>query len=131
MRPARRYRFRVTGVANKGDGTKPYEVTSRQFDLFPMPPLQIIDAVVDGGTARVRARYPEPAQVQPTTQYDPMGALTAVPRRVSTGQAVLRVGGREVIARPRPDGLAFEAAVPPGSSIDSVRVTDGCGNSGP
>jgi neutral ceramidase len=129
--PLGKYRFRVTGMANKGDGTKPYEVTSREFDLFPMPPLQIIDAVVDGGTARVRARYPEPAQVQPTTQYPPTGALTAVPRRVSTGTATLRVGGQDVIARPTPDGLAFTAAVPPGSTIDSVRVTDGCGNSGP
>jgi neutral ceramidase len=131
--PLGTYRFHVTGVANTdGDSERePYTSTSRSFELRRTAPLQVIDATVAGGTARVRARYPEPASVQPAPQYPVMGALISLPRRVSTGTATLRVGGQDVVAHPTPDGLAFEAAVPPGSTIDSVSVTDGCGNSGP
>jgi hypothetical protein len=118
--------------ARVGVGTAEVRSASRnrEFDLAfvlrRISSIEIIDAGVDGGTARVRARYPAPAA----------GALVALPRRVRTGTATLRIrqpGGavRDVTARPDAAGLAFTAAVPPGSTIESVRVEDGCGNTGP
>ena len=65
------------------------------------------------------ARYP-----------DPGASLLALPRRVRDGSATISLaGGGEVVAEPDAQRLAFEAAVPAGSEIDAVRVTDRCGNS--
>ena len=118
--PAGRHRFVVTGRAVTAAGAQAtdYTVTSDEFELAPIAALQTIDARVSGTTARVRARYPDPGQ-----------ALLALPRRVRDGVArITLAGGRRVSARPTADRLAFEAKVPAGSGIQSVDVTDGCGN---
>jgi neutral ceramidase len=119
-----RYRFAVTGMASRGPGAAPeaYEVTSRPFQLQPIPALEVIDSQVTGdGTARVRARYPDPGP-----------ALVALPRRVRDGTAQLTVrtdeGPSEVTARPDDARLAFEAEVEPGTTIEGVDVQDACGN---
>jgi hypothetical protein len=117
------YRFVATGRAVRALGGSPedYAATSAPFELGATAPLEVIDAVVDGRTARVRARYPDPGQ-----------ALLALPRRVRDGEArIALAGGREVVARPGAGGLAFEAPVPAGAAIEGVAVTDGCGNSTP
>jgi neutral ceramidase len=122
--PLGTYRFRATGrsMASPGTEPEPYEAVSREFELLPTPPLEIIGApTVSGTTARVRARYPDPGET-----------LLAVARRVRHGSATIRLaGGREVVATPDDQGLAFEAKVPAGSEIQDVAVSDGCGNSTP
>jgi hypothetical protein len=108
-------------VSAPGGTAEEYVATSEPFELGATPPLEVIDAVVDGRTARVRTRYPDPGE-----------ALLALPRRVSDGEARIALdGGREVVARPDAAGLAFEARVPEGAAIEGVSVTDGCGNSTP
>jgi neutral ceramidase len=119
--PLGTYRFHVSGRAIRSGGgeAEDYELDSQTFELGPMEPLEVIDAVVDGEIARVRARYPGPGP-----------ALLALPRRVADGSATISLaGGGEVEATPDSQGLAFEATVPAGSEIDSVSVTDACGNS--
>jgi len=118
--PAGRHRFVVTGRAVTASGAQAtdYTVTSDEFVLQPVAALETIDAQVSGTTARVRARYPDPGE-----------ALLALPRRVRDGVArITLAGGRRVSARPTADRLAFEAKVPAGAGIQSVDVTDGCGN---
>ena len=96
----------------------PYTVTSDEFEVTPIAALATIDSQVTGTTARVRARYPDPGD-----------ALLALPRRVRSGQALIRLsGGGQVTAQPTGDRLAFEATVPSGAVIESVDVEDGCGN---
>ncbi len=120
-----RYRFVVTGMASGSEGAaaEPYEVVSRPLTLEAIPSLGIIDSNVAGdGTARVRARYPDPGP-----------ALLALPRRVRDGVAELSVREpdgdvRVVDAAPDEERLGFEAQVEPGSTIDTVRVRDECGN---
>jgi hypothetical protein len=119
--PLGTYRFRVTGRAVRSRGAAPedYEAISETFELRRTLPLEIIDATVSGGVARVRARYPDPGV-----------SLLALPRRVRDGQATISLaGGGEAVAEPDAEGLAFEAAVPEGAQIAGVRVVDRCGNS--
>jgi hypothetical protein len=64
----------------------------------------------------------------------PEDPLMALPRRVRTGYALLRLkrpNGEivERIAWPlAPDRLEFVGTVPPAAKIQSVSVEDGCGN---
>ncbi|HEX6117381.1 MAG TPA: neutral/alkaline non-lysosomal ceramidase N-terminal domain-containing protein [Solirubrobacterales bacterium] len=121
--PLGTYRFVVTGRAVTAPAGAPeeYAATSDEFELGPTEPLEVIDAVADGGVARVRARYPDPGP-----------AILALPRRVRDGEArITLAGGREVVARPDDQGLGFEARVPAGAQIADVAVTDACGNSTP
>jgi len=119
--PLGTYRFRVTGMAVTAPGgdAEPYVATSEEFDLGAMAPLTVSEQTVDGGTARVRAVYPNPGP-----------ALLALPRLVRTGTATIELaGGEQVTAQPDAEGLAFEADVPAGSTISEVEVADSCGNS--
>jgi neutral ceramidase len=119
--PLGTYRFRVTGMAVRSAGAAPesYAVTSDSFELGPAEPIEVVQAGVSGTTARVVARYPNPG--------DP---LVALPRRVRDGTATITLaGGNEVTATPDANRLGFEAKVPPGASVQSISVTDGCGNS--
>jgi neutral ceramidase len=119
--PPGTYRFGVTGRANTGSGVADYAANSQAFELRPLSNLQIIDAVVQGGVARVRARYRDPGT----------DALLALPRRVRTGTArITFTNGRTVVARPDDAGLAFTAPAR-GAAIESVSVEDACGNTGP
>lgn len=118
------YRFAVTGMASRSEGAaaEPYEAVSRPFSLEPIPALEVIDQQVTGTTARVRGRYPDPGP-----------ALVALPRRVRDGLAELTLrepGGAARVVNATPDAqrLGFEAEVEPGSTIEAVRVRDGCGN---
>jgi hypothetical protein len=115
--PTGRYRIVVDGQADKGDGVKPYRVVSSPFDVGAVR-LEAGAPVVEGGVARVKARYPAP----------PPGSLIALPRLVQTGTATLRVGTELVTARPDGSG-AFTAPVPAGASAELVSLHDGCGNS--
>ncbi|HEX2084936.1 MAG TPA: neutral/alkaline non-lysosomal ceramidase N-terminal domain-containing protein [Solirubrobacteraceae bacterium] len=120
--PLGSYRITVDGLADKGDGVKPYRVVSRAFELTRVG-LQAGTPTVDGETARVRVRYPAPAA----------GSLLAVPRLVRTGTATLRVTAPDGTvqtrtAAPADDG-SFAASVPAGSSVELVSAQDGCGNS--
>jgi len=124
--PLGTYRFMVRGMADRGGGTQPYELASEPFELGPTAPLAAGTPVVEGGVAHVTATYPNPGA----------DILLALPRRVRTGQAVLRVteptgAQSEVVARPDAAGLRFVAPVPDGSTVEVVRVEDGCGNGGP
>ena len=113
------YRFVVTGVADKGAGAAPYTVTSEEFELTAMAPLAVDPVNVAGATAHRRRALPGPGPRH----------LTALPRRVRTGSALIMLaGGQQVRAEPDAGRLAFEAAVPAGTTIDSVDVEDGCGN---
>ncbi|HEX2086224.1 MAG TPA: neutral/alkaline non-lysosomal ceramidase C-terminal domain-containing protein, partial [Solirubrobacteraceae bacterium] len=117
-----RYRIVVDGLADKGDGVKPYRVISNEFQLQAVA-LQPGTPTVDGETARVKARYPAPAA----------GSLLAVPRLVQTGSATLSVtppGGtpQTVTAQPETGTGAFAATVPAGSQVELVSVRDACGN---
>jgi hypothetical protein len=113
------YRFVVRGRANTGD----YKVTSKPFELRRFTGIEVFSKTVAGGVARVRAEY---------GGY-PDDPLMALPRRVRTGYAALRVktpGGAVVrrIAKPDAAGLEFTARVSPGSTIESASVEDACGN---
>ncbi len=123
--PAGRYRFRVTGRADKGAGPADYTLLSAPFELGPLTGLTAGAVTVDGTTARVVAEYPHPGPQ----------ALLSLPRRVRTGTATLRVtepGGtvRAVTATPDEQGLSFRATVAAGSTATLLKVTDGCGNTG-
>jgi neutral ceramidase len=127
--PLGTYRFVVKGVADKGSGVAPYEVTSASFQLQPTLPLQPVPAapVVAGGQASVLFRYPSPGP-----------ALVALPRRLRTGQAVFTVdppgapGPSDVPANLDSDKLNFVAnGVPDGSAVTVKSVADECGNTGP
>ena len=125
--PPGTYRFAVRGRAVRSGATvEDYTVESQPFQLHPIDDIQLIDppTVSPEGTARVRARYPNPGP-----------ALLALPRRVRSGQAILTVqegtSTREVLAEPDAARLAFTAQVQPGATITGVRVEDSCGNTGP
>jgi hypothetical protein len=124
--PLGTYRLMVRGMADRGSGTEPYELASEPFELAPTAPLAAGNPLVEGGVASVTATYPDPG----------VNALLALPRRVRTGQALLRVtepggGQSEVVAQPDADRLRFVAPVAAGSTAEVVRVEDGCGNGGP
>jgi hypothetical protein len=120
--PVGRYRIAVTGHADKGAGEEPYRVVSRPFEVAPVN-LEAEQPVVDGTIARVKARYPAPAEQ----------SLLALPRIVRTGSARLRVippsGDPETVrARPEEGTGAFAATVPAGSTVRLLTLGDGCGN---
>jgi neutral ceramidase len=122
--PPGRYRFVVSGLASRSAGAPatPYTVRSATFELAALSNLEPIDATVSGTTARARFRYANPGE-----------ALLALPRRVRSGVATLRIrtlDGRQqtVTARADPEGLAFTVEVPPGSTVLSAGVSDACGN---
>jgi hypothetical protein len=125
--PTGTYRFHVTGMADKdGSGAAPYELTSNEFELQPTAPLTFDPPSVSGGTARLLARYPDPGA----------NALLALPKRVRTGSAQLRVtpsGGSPTVVTAHPDAerLRFTAPAAPGSAVEVVSVDDGCGNVAP
>ena len=123
--PVGTYRFHVDGNAIRAllGSQEGYALDSEPFELLPTAPLEVIDAVVDGTTARVRARYPSPG-----------ASLLALPRRVRSGSATITIREpdstvRDLTADPNAERLAFTATVPAGSTIESVAVNDGCGNS--
>ena len=125
--PLGTYRFVVKGVADKGSGPAPYEVTSVSFELRPTLALQPAAPVVAGGKASVLVRYPNPG-----------AALVALPRRVRTGEATFTVdppgapGPEDVPAALDDERLNFVAdGVPDGSAVNVNSVEDSCGNRGP
>ena len=115
------YRFRVTGVADRGAGAAPYEVISAPFQLLATPPLIAAAPVVSGGQASVTATYADPGSE----------ALLALPRRVRSGSATLSVNGEPLTAPIDGDRLHFQAAVTPGAQVSVTGIDDGCGNTGP
>jgi hypothetical protein len=124
--PLGTYRFHVTGTADKGSGPAPYSVISNEFDLQPTAPLTFDPPGVAGGKARLVVRYPDPGA----------GVLLALPRRVRSGSALLKItppGGSPsaVTAYPDAERLRFTGPAPPGSAVEVVSIQDGCGNSGP
>jgi neutral ceramidase len=117
-----RYRIRVDGVADKGDGPKPYRVTSDPFEVKPVA-LAADTPTLEGTTWSVKARYPAPAA----------GSLLAVPRLATTGSARLRVtppGGapREMRAKFDKATGAYTATVPAGSTVAMLSLRDRCDN---
>jgi neutral ceramidase len=118
------YRFVVRGVANRGGGAAPYRVESKPFELRKSAALSVFSKTIGGGAAHVRAEY---------GGY-PDRPLSALPHRVRSGFAVVRLklpgGVTERIALPDADRLEFTTPVPPGATIQSVAVEDGCGNTG-
>jgi neutral ceramidase len=123
--PVGRYRFRVQGLAVRSSDAEPepYSVASRPFRVASAPPLEPIDAVVEGSSARVRIAYPDPGEE----------ALLALPRRMRAGRITLTVrepGGEVERVRARPDEqrLGFVAPVAAGSEIVDVEGEDRCGN---
>lgn len=123
--PVGRYRFRVTGRADKGAGPVDYALTSNPFTVTPLTGLTAGPVTVDGTTARVTAEYPNPGPQ----------ALLSLPRRVRTGAVTLRVtepgkDPKAVRATPDERGLQFRATVAAGSTASVLRVEDGCGNTG-
>ncbi len=121
--PLGTYRFHVEGRAIRSllGPTESYELDSESFFLGSTLPLELVDSSINGTTARLRARYPNPGP-----------SLLALPRRVRTGTATLSLSGPgpdSVVAQPDADRLGFIADVPAGSSIEGISVEDGCGNS--
>ena len=119
--PRGTYRLVVTGRADKGDGVKPYTVTSRAFELEEAT-IAHTEPVVTDGVARFRATYPSPGP----------DALMALPRVVRSGVAHVRLAndrgkGRVVKVKPSSDGT-FAVPVRPGRTAEVLRVTDACGN---
>jgi neutral ceramidase len=119
--PLGTYRFRVSGVANKGSGPAPYGVVSESFELLPTAPLATSAPVVSGGVASVTATYPDPGE----------GALLALPRRVRSGTATLSVNGQQVAASIDSARLHFTTPAEAGATVSVSRVDDGCGNTAP
>ena len=78
---AGKYRFLVTGRADKGSGPEDYRIESDPFALTPIRNIAPT-LTVTGRRARVTALYPDPGKE--TT-------LLALPRRVRSGVAVLGV----------------------------------------
>ena len=125
--PTGAYRFRVTGVADKGSGAEPYEVISDTFQVGKIAALDPSAVSVAGGTASFFAEYPDPGD-----------GLVSLPRRVRSGFAVLTVDPPgapppvDVRADLDSDKLNFVAhGVPDGSAVTVKSVEDGCGNTGP
>jgi hypothetical protein len=117
-----RYRIRVDGVADKGDGPKPYRVTSTPFDVKAVK-LAATTPVLTGDTVSVKGHYPAPAA----------GSLLAVPRLVTTGAARLlvtyhRTKTRVVTARFDSATGAFTADVGKASAVELLSLYDRCGN---
>jgi neutral ceramidase len=114
------YRFVVRGRANTGD----YKVTSKPFELRRATGIDVFSKFTAGGVAHVKAEY---------TGF-PDEPLMALPRRVRTGYALLRLKkpNGEVVERLAfplaPDGLEFTGKVPPAATLESVSIEDGCGN---
>jgi neutral ceramidase len=119
--PVGRYRIVVDGMADKGDGVKPYRVESTAFEVAPVK-LEAGAPVVEGGVARVKVRYPAP----------PAGSLLALPRLVRTGSVELLATRKRksttVTALPDLGTGDFVATVPEGWSVEVVSARDGCGN---
>jgi neutral ceramidase len=122
--PTGTYRFRVSGVADRGSGGTPYTVVSRTFEVGALK-LQAAPATVSrSGVVSVAAEYPDPGPE----------ALVSMPRAVVTGRArvrVLRRGGRRartVVARPKEAKRSLEVRVPRGSKVRLLGVRDACGN---
>lgn len=131
--PLGTYRFVVRGMANKGNGVVPYGITSASFEVRRQTRIRVLEKSLTGGVARVRAEYPRDNGT-PATGADDF-TLTALPQRVRTGFAVLRVreargAVSEVIALPDASRLAFTARLPAGATYDVVSVEDACGNTG-
>jgi neutral ceramidase len=95
------YRFVVTGRSARG----PYTVTSRPFRVEALRLRATL------AKRRVTATYPDPGK----------DVLTWLPRAVTRGTSVLRVGGRRMRAR-------LGRTVPKHARLLGVR--DGCGNVG-
>ena len=115
------HRFHVQGVADRGAGPEPYEVTSQSFVLQPTAPLGHLFPEVGGGVVTVAGIYPDPgAEI-----------LVALPRRVRSGSATLEVDGVEVEAPIDAERLLFTAPAPDGAAIEVVDIDDGCGNATP
>ena len=119
------YRFHVIGRADRGAGPRPYELASEPFELRPIESIQVSQPAIGRRIARLRAIYPDPGEE----------ALLALPKRVRTGSAALRVTprrgpARRVRARLDRDALGYIARIPPGATIEVLRVRDACGNTG-
>jgi hypothetical protein len=115
----------VVGRADRGNGVEPYELASSPFELRPIETLTASPPVLGRRIVRLHATYPDPGE----------DALLALPRRVRSGSATLRVtppGGRprRVRARLDRDRLGYIARVPAGSRVEVLRVRDACGNTG-
>lgn len=118
--PAGTYRFRVTGRADRGDGPAPYTLQSKPFRVRRLKALEVERPVVRGRRVTLRATYPDPGDA----------ALLALPRRVRTGRALLRVPGvGRVRALPNRLGV-FRARVPKNAKVRVLEVRDRCRNTG-
>ncbi len=118
--PTGTYRFRVTGRADKGEGAAPYVVESRSFRVRKLKGLVVEKPVLKGRRLTLRATYPDPGE----------DALLALPRRVRTGRALLRVRGvGRVRALPNPSGV-YRARLPKSAEFRVLEVKDRCGNTG-
>jgi len=122
------YRFLVRGRAERGGSlaraaAEPYTVRSCTFAVHRLETIAPGKPRVSGKRARVTASYPDPGE----------DILIALPRRVRSGRATLRVerpGGdaERVVAKPDAGRLAFTAAVPRGSDVRVIEVRDAAGN---
>jgi neutral ceramidase len=119
--PLGSYRFLVRGVADRGSGPEPYEAISQEFQLEHTPPLVPGTPTVAGGVAGVTATYADPGP----------DILVALPRRVRTGAATLRINGTDTQAELDPARLRFVAPASNGATVEVLSVEDGCGNSSP
>jgi neutral ceramidase len=111
------YRFHITGRADRGDGPADYTLDSGPFKVQRLKTLTADAPVVTGRRVTLRALYPDPGEE----------ALLALPRRVVSGRALLRVGKRRVRARPTRLGV-FRARVPKGAAVTLLSLRDRCGN---
>jgi hypothetical protein len=118
-RPARSYRFRVTGRAVKSllAAPAPYSLTSQPFELRPAK-ITTGDVTTDGGIASVRPLYPDPGA----------GALIALPRLVRGADVRMTLSDGSEITATDADGDGVYTAAVGGLSVTGVSVTDPCGN---
>jgi neutral ceramidase len=120
--PRGTYRFVVTGRADTGAGAAPYRLVSDPFTLGGLTLAPGTPQLGDG-EVRLTAHYP-----------DPGASLLALPRFVTTGEALLRVTdadgkARTVRAAPDPGTGTFAGKAPKDArSVELVTLTDGCGN---